>query len=413
MTVPDRLRLIVLGGSGDAYLIFGLLDAFRRRHGRPDVQVVLRQRLASVGRLFGLPFEVNDGIVASAESDPAFQAGYENSILDPRVPYYVHPCFLRTVFRVDQLTVRPDASQADMYRMLLRLPFDEPLALPLPEYRDPARTVPNSVVMITDSTSWPNTQPGFWPKLAERLVADGWDVHVNDKSQSFDALLDRCTRAEWVIGPQCGIMSIMVTGRFACRKTLATPNIDGNREPQYLAPETFPYGYVTKFSNLDFDVEEYKISGDNHDELVELIAKGQNALRIWPHDPSPVMTISAPISPGDFFDRLAVLAVKRSRFDPRKRAAIEREFQRLNEIKRQLNVTRETSGVFDRLVELHAKCYDALAEVVPAALNNVVAGQHLYVIKANKDRIALKAEINYLCHAPYGEVKDYYPSEGE
>lgn len=404
-------RLVVLGGSGDAFLVLSLLEAFQRRHGRPDVRVVLRQRLASVARLFGLPCEINDDLVASAEADTVFQAQYENSFLDPRVPYYVHPCFLRTLFRVDQLTVRPDASQADMYRMLLRLPFDEPLALPLAEFRDPIRTIPRSVVMITDSTSWPNIQPGFWPLLADRLARDGWQVHVNDKAESFDQLIDRCTRAQWVIGPQCGTMSIMVTGQFACRKTLATPNIDGNRQSQYLASETFPYGYVTKFSNLDFDVEEFKVSDGDHAELVELISRGQNALHLWPHDPSPVMSVVAPLAPGDFLDRLAVLTVKRRRFTERKKAAIEREYQRFSEIRRQLRLPAEVNILFDELFQLHMTCYDALAGVVPAALRGEYLGEHVFVIQANRRRIEIKAAIDAICHAPYGEIKDYYGEE--
>lgn len=356
--------------------------------------------------------EVDEALIDRAERDREFQSTYPNEFPGSE-PYFVHPCFVRTPVRIDKLTTRWAASQADMYRMLLRLPFDAEVELPLVENRicSDRFHYEREVVMITDSTSWPNTQPGFWPKLAARLTADGWQVHVNDKTEDLDNLLARCRRAAWVIGPQCGVMSILVSGEFSCRKTLATPNIDDNRRPEYLAANTFPYGYVTKFADRDYDVEEFKISDDNHAELVDLIAGGQNALALWPHDPRPVMTVQAPLAPGDFFDRLAVLTVKRARFEPRKRAAIEREFQRLTEIRRQLDIPRETLDVFDRLVELHAKCYDALAEVVPAALNNVVTGQHLYVIKANKDRVALKAEIDHLCHAPYGEVKDYYPTE--
>lgn len=403
-------RLVVLGGSGDAYLVLALVAAYKRLHSRPDAQVVLRTRLAAVGDLFGLPYAIDDALVAQAEADHGMHDTYPNDFNGD--PYYVHPCFIRTPVRVDKLTTRWDASQADMYRMLLRLPFDEELRLPTDEARGilPFPINPRSVVIITDSTSWPNAQPSFWPRLAERLAAEGWQVHVNDKTETLAALFDRCRRAAWVIGPQCGVMSILVTGRFTCRKTLATPNLDGNRRPDYLAPETFPYGYVTKFSNLDFDVEEFKISDHDHEDLINRIAQGANALRLWLHDPSPVMTVQAPLAPGDFFDRLAVLTVKRQYFDVRRKAAIEREYLRLVEIRRQLPTPPEVEEMFGRLVKLHGECYDLLARIVPQAvgMGELSTTDHVTAIRANKARVELKQAIDAACHSPYSEVKDYY-----
>ncbi len=401
-------RLVVLGGSGDAYLVFALLAAYRRLHTRPDALVVVRARLAAVGDLFGLPYAIDDALVAQAEADHGLHGSYANEFGGD--PYYVHPCFVRTPVRVDRLTTRWEASQADMYRMILRLPFDEPLALPA--HRGPGEYPVNSrsVVIITDSTSWPNTQPDFWNRLANALIAERWQVHVNDRREDLGTLLDRCRRAAWVIGPQCGVMSIVTTGQFQCRKTLATPNIDSNRRPEYLAAETFPYGYVTKFSNHDFDCEEFKISDHDHAELIQRIVHGANGQCLWPHDPSPVMTVQAPLAPGDFFDRLAVLTVKRDRFDPRRRAAIEREYQRLVEIRRQLPTPPEVDELFRRLVKLHGECYDLLARIVPQAVG---AGElstigHVAAIRANKTRVELKQAIDAACHSPYSEVKDYY-----
>lgn len=403
-------RLVVLGGSGDAYLVLSLLDAFRRAHGRSSPRVILRSRVAPVARLWGYPCEIDDELVSRGEYDRAFQESYENPWGDPSRPYFVHPCLVRTSVRIDQLTIR-NASQADMYRLLLRLPFDAPMTLPLPEFRHPKLTVPGSVVIIEDSTSWPNLFPGFWMILAERLRTQGWQVYVNDKTRSLDDLLRRCSTAEWVIGPQCGVMSILVTGQFACRKTLATPSMDGNRIPYYLAKQTFPYAYVTKFAGEDHDVEEFKITADNHEEVVSLIMNGSNARRLWKHDPAPVMTIEAPLSPGDFLDRLAVLTVKRTKFEGVKAAAIEREYQRFSEIKRQLRLSSEAEGLFRRLVRHHFTCYELLGKLVPSALNggdHALANGHIEAIKANRVRMELKSLIDDHCHAPYKEVKDYY-----
>lgn len=134
-------RLVVLGGSGDAYLVLSLLDAFRRAHGRSSPRVILRSRVAPVARLWGYPCEIDDELVSRGEYDRAFQESYENPWGDPSRPYFVHPCLVRTSVRIDQLTIR-NASQADMYRLLLRLPFsacnaptsvnrnDLPLSLP-------------------------------------------------------------------------------------------------------------------------------------------------------------------------------------------------------------------------------------------------------------------------------------------
>lgn len=405
-------RLVVLGGSGDAFLVCGLVGAFRSHHGRNDVRVVLTSRLAAVAGLFGVPYEIDDALVLHAQQNPEFQRNHPNEFLAD-TPYYVHPCFWRSPVSIDEMTTMPDASQADMYRMLLRLPVRTPLELPPIGSRRPAWTSPDTVVVITDSSSWPNTQPGFWEALVRRLDADGWHVHVNEKADSLDTLLERCRNAAWVIGPQCGVMSILVTGEFACRKTLATPNIDGNRRPEYLASETFPYGYVTKFANHDYDVEEFKISDDNHPQIIDAIAAGVNARTLWPHDPTPVITIQAPISPGDFIDRLAVLTVKMQNFTAAKRASIRREHDRFAEIARQMG-DRFPTEQFGRLVDLHRSTYELLARMVPTALHDSFDGgsmaheDHVAAVRFNKTRVKLKAAIDAALHAPYGEVKDYY-----
>lgn len=400
------MRIVVLGGSGDAYLVSALMGAFKRHHGR-DAEIVLRQRIAPVADLFGVHYVVDDALVTQAEQDHGFQATYENHF-GGASPYYAHPCFIRSPVRIDKLTTKPDVSQADMYRMILCLPHDAPLDLPTP----PAVAKESgTVVMLTDSTSWPNTQPEFWPMLAEALRAAGWQVAMNDMCWSLAELLARCTAAEWVIGPQCGVTSIMVTGQFPCRKTLATPNIDGNRRPEYLAAETFPYAYVTKFANQDHDVEEFKISDDNHAEIVDLIVNGQNARRLWPHNPAPVKSISMPLTPGDFLDRLAVLTVKRELFRPERRAAIEREYQRHAEARRQANLGAEADGMFDALVDLHRANFKLLERMVPAALEaGMGADDHVAAVKSNQERARIKRAIDLACRAPYCEIKSYHGS---
>jgi hypothetical protein len=396
-------KVVVLGGTGDAYLVSALHAEFQGAQGAAEI--VTRSRLACVPEMFGAPHSADDGLVERAEQDFELQRFHDNRLEND--VFYAHPCFVRTPFRVDHLTTKPDASQADMYRMILGLDPYAPLALPrLPE----VDAEPGTVTMIEDSTSWPNTQPTFWPRLAGALREAGWEVRANDRSWSLRQLLVRCAASEWVIGPQCGVMSALVTGEFPCRKTLATPNIDGNRRPEYLARETFPYGYVTKFAGRDYDVEEFKIDDDgNHEELVRRIVLGANARRLWAHDPRPVTSVQVSLPPGDFLDRLAVLAVKRERLPEHLRAAQEREYLRYAEQYRQANLGREADELYQRLRALHDETFAALDRLVPETLADRGA-PHDYtaMVRQNRERVALKTEIDRICHAPYSEVKSYY-----
>jgi hypothetical protein len=399
------IRLVVLGASGDAYLVCGLAGSVQEYYGT-EVEVVLRQRLAPVAELFKVRYVIDDELVHAAETNGDMHANHVNRIGDG-VTTYAHPCFRISPHRVDHLTTKSDASQADMYRIILGLPPNAKLALP---HVPPMAQQPDTVLLITESTSWPNRQPNFWPYLAEGLLRTR-EVVWNDSSWDLAELFRRCAAAEWVIGPQCGVMSILVTGQFPCRKTLATPSLDGNLEPQYLASETYPYGYVTKFANHDYDVEEFKITDGNHAELRELIVNGANARRLWPHDPRPVMTIQAPLSPGDVLDRLAVLTVKRARFDPPRRAANEREYQRYAEIYRRMEAP---PWMLRDLIELHEESFDLLEDLVPAALAPYGADVdgHIAVIRLNRRRAEMRRAINAACHGPYNDVKAYHDPAG-
>lgn len=404
------VKLVILGGTGDVYLVCALVQAFKERHGR-DATVVLRHRYACIADMFGVAYEVNDEVVSAAELDPAYQRDYDNQLIDDRL-FYTHPCFLRSGVRVDHLTTKPDASQADMYKMILRIPADVPLALPMLPNLLPR---PNIITIIPQATSWPNEQPDFWVKLANGLRSSSWSVEINDLSWPLKELLERCATSEWVIGPQCGVMSILVTGRFLCRKTLAVSNVDDNAAPGFLSRQTYPYAYVTKFSNQDYDVEEFKISNDSHQSVVAAIVNGVNAQRLWPHNPNPVMSVNVPLTPGDFLDRLAVLTVKYHHLSPPHRAGITREYLRHIELRRLQGFSAEVDALYLQLVDMHNENYKLLERVVPAAFTGAetLIEDHCTAIRSNKLRVGLKQRIDALCHAPYQEVKSYYPPTQE
>lgn len=402
------IRLVTLGGTGDCYMVCALLDAFRREHKRNDVEVVGPAKYATIAAMFGdVPYASDDDLVRQAEQSVDMQRTYENTLIAPNTTFYVHPCFLRSEIRVDKLTTKPDASQADMYRMLLRVPLEAPLTIPT---RLPApRKEPNAVLLIPEAVSWPNTQPEFWTRLAISLRGAGRAVVANDPKWSLAELFEIAAGTDWVIGPQCGVMSILVTGRFPCRKTLASPILnDENKKLSFLSPRTFPYAYVTKFSNADYDVEEFEITNDNHAEMVAAIVLGANALRLkQPHDPRPVVTIQTPLAPGDFLDRLAVLTVKYQRFDGVRRASIEREYRRFQAVRSITMLPPEADEHFAQLVSIHDATFTLLESLVPAALAGLPT-DHDQAVRLNRDRITVKQRIDAVCRAPYSEIKSYF-----
>lgn len=400
-------RVAVLGGTGDAYLLCSLYAALVERHG-PSVMMMKSSHLAVADLFPGVAAEAADAAVAAVEHNQALQRSHDNVLYGPPDHvFYAHPSFARSQVRVDQLTAKASLSQLDMYRAVLQLPPDAPdTRAVVPS----VPRVPGSVLLIPEANSWPNTQPMFWEALAGRLRRDGWVVTVNDRNWTLGELLRRCAASEWVVGPQCGVMSILCSARFPCRKTLATPSIDGNENPYLWQRETYPYGYVTKFDGRDYDVEEFKISDESWRQAVELIATGVCAQAAAAHDPRPVTTVSVEMSPGDFLDRHAVMAVKRAAGAGRM-AATDREYLRGVELLRKLlDAHPEATSGYRGLLRLHAESYAILERAVPDALGGGVVSEadHAELARLNRDRVRLRNVIDAACHAPYTEQKTYY-----
>lgn len=398
------LRLVALFGTGDTYLVCALAGAVAH-HARRPVTVVVKPGHAAIPRLFGIDFIVDDGLVRQGERDPSLQAGFENDRRRPdATTVFVHPSFVRSGVRIDHLTVKPEVSQADMYRALLHLPVDAPLARPPAPSAEPGR---DSVLLIPEARSWPNTQPHFWLELGARLHDMGRAVTLNKPEWRLEELLARCAESEWVIGPQCGVLSILCAARFPCRKTFATPSVDGGRYPGLPVAATFPYAYVTKFAGEDYDVEEFKITDGNHAALVEMIAGGANARRLRPLSLAPVRSVMAPLSPGDACDRLAVLQVKHERFPPELVAGVLREFGRYCHLVPGLPVPQE---IYDQLLQLHRDGFDLHERFVRGALADQpgLEAEHAEAVKLNRRRVELRQVIDALCGAATTEVKSYY-----
>ena len=402
------IDLACLYGTGDTYLVSALAQAVEQHHGDREVELIVKSQHACIPEMFGLRYRIDDRLIAKAEKSHAMHLGYDNMIGGGI--YYVHPHFVRSGVRIDHLTVKPSVSQADMYRALLHLPPDAPLAVPHLIHQAPYR--PRSVLLIPEARSWPNDRPAFWQKLATALNKKGWWVLFNEPAWPLKALLDACLGSEWVIGPQCGVMAILCAAQFPCRKTIATPSVDGGLYPGLPVDRTFPYAYVTKFTGQDYDVEEFKIIGGDEMErdLVDQIVNGANARRLWPHDPRPVETVDVPLTPGDFLDRLAVLIVKHHYFSPDKKAALTREHDRYLELYASRAWSTEATKLFDRLLELHQESFQAIDRYVQASVKNEqgTMADHAAAVRSNRERVLLKQQIDAVCRAPYTEVKGYF-----
>ena len=401
-------EIVVLGGLGDAYLVAALFAGFLRHHGRDAILVVKSGHAAIMDLFPGISYRIDDAITFGTEADLGFQRAHRNELWTGK-PFFAHPRMAPARLLIDDLPARPFVCQADLFRMVLSLPGSSPLAVSTLPQCDSAQI---GSVMIVEANTWPNTQPGFYPKLVAALRAAGRDVWINDKAKPLRSLFAKAMMTEWVIGPQCGLMSIFVTGRFPCRKTLATPSIDGGKAPHYWAPTTFPYAYVNRYAGQDFDVEEFKIE-DDHDSLIDAIVNGSNAHRPKAPDPKPTTTVTMPLTPGDFLDRLAVLTVKRERFSADRRAAIEREWRRHAEASGALLANPDVAGLYVALLALHGQTFELLERMVPAAVGGgmMAVEDHVKAVRANKARVELKQAIDVACRAPYSEAKSYYDGD--
>lgn len=390
------IRLVALHGTGDTYLVCALIHAFEKHHGIP-AKVICKNAHRYIPEMFGfLDYEIADVLVAEAETSATKQRFYLNEIRDGST-YFVHPSFARSDVRVDQFTFvcRP-ISQADMYKALLHLPLDTPPDRPKFELAEqpPGRRV----LLIKEARSWPNTQPAFWDKLQGALADHEYKVLYNPPVWNLEALFSACAISDWVIGPQCGVMSILCHAKFPCRKSFCTPQ----QVPGIPIKTTMPYAGVRTFAGEDYDVDEHVVADDNHSAIIHRLLAG--AVK---RNQQPVFTVDVPLSLGDFLDRLAVLLAKYSKFDTAGRVKLQRELDRLCAI--YSSISSPLMGDLNTLVDIHQKMFDAAAEYVPDAFagkNN--EEMHRLAISLNRQRVEIRQGIDAKMGAAYSEIKDYY-----
>lgn len=411
----DTIRLVALYGLGDSYLVCALAAGVKAHYRKPVV-VVLKESHLPIAKLFGEDFPVAtvpDAEIKQIEEDPGFWASYDNRI-DSGRSFYVHPHFTRTTMRIDHLALKPTVTHADLFRVILGLPPDAALTPAKPTLS--GSSVGKTALVCRTASSWPNTTSEFWAALEKRLIDDGWRITLDDKSLSIVERLLNCQQAEWVIGPQFGLMAVICAAQFPCRKTFCTPSIDGDGNyPGLPLKRTFPYAYVTKFMGCDYDIEEYKFNADNFHAVVQAVASSKNALRLGAHNPAPVFSIPMDVAPGDFFDRLSILAIKMKRLSPEKAARVSREYYRMLDTAEPIFGRHGVSlhDAYGRLMAANAEVFSANDLKVIASQNGDVSQSHMHADVASLRRMRIKQEINQLCGSVFDEIKSYEDWEGD
>lgn len=401
--------LVALFGTGDAYLTLALSRAFADVYG--PTRLVLKAAHAPLAELFGFEsYLIDDALIRAAETDAELQREHLN---DPRHAdlVYAHPVFVRSGQRLDRLLVAHYPSQADMYRVQLGLTLDAPLALP--QHMPTTVRAPRIALLIPEARSWPNCAPEFWSRLGQELLAAGWRVMVNDPAWPLGELLERAHSAEWVVGPQTGAMAVITAARFPCRKTFVVSRLDDHRVAGDGLRETWPFAYVHKFTGEDYDVDEYELTPLTVEETVSAVLSSRNARARSDYDPAPVTTVWAPLAPGDFLDRLAVLTVKYEAFctlAPELAAMVDRELLRYARLRHANRWPKGTDKLYDDLVRVHEETFALLQTFVPGAASgaDLDPEKHARAINLNRRRVSVRQAIDALCRAPYSEVKSYY-----
>lgn len=374
-------------GTGDTYMTLAFAKAVERHRGQL-VQVAVPPQHAAIAAMFP---DVATGPI------PAVANLSDNVIL-------AHPSTSPWV-RTDHLCLLSRRlTHADLWRAMLDLPPDEPMRRG--QYSHHIMRMPKRVFLIRNARSMPNSAPQFWTMLEQRLSSEGWDVRTNLESHPLDVVFQEIDNAEWVIGPQCGVMSIICHAMFPCRKTIATPSLDGH----HYFKRTRPYADSETFAGERYaDLDEVTIGGDIN-TAVEHVLYGPCARRDC--GSGLVSGVQVELSHGDFFDRCSILALKMMLLPLDKRSRIQREYIRYWDVARPLlgRHGAPLTALYESLLSANREAWDHNERLVTDVLSGVSRGHDGFdqTVRHNKRRVELKAEVDALCSSAYSEVKSYY-----
>ena len=384
--------IISLYGLGDTYLIAALCAAFKYHHCRDGEQLTLivKESHRDLALLFSGYDHLETWPDHKVATYAAQEAGYHHELL-PGMLFPAHPSTV--LIRGDDCVRFGRMTDAAMYAMILGVPTDAPLSLPVipPSVRDEARAIAqeldvdlrHTAILFPGANSSPPPPDHTWHQLKFDLAHAGWKVIVNDLEKiPLRTVIPLCEIAGWAIGTTCGLMQMLISSRAQCRKTILA----------YTIP--YPYAYHRKTDGLDYDIEEYRVTGDpTHDQhVINLVAYGRNARGEIP-SPNPMMLIDVPTPPGEIIDRLSILYVKQQRTN----AMLYPDIARLSEFRDRL-VAR-----FPEIAELEHQLRAVTIEGWDAHNGASVET----ILGINRRRIAIKNQINAVCNVSFREEKSY------
>lgn len=371
-------------GTGDTYMTLAFATALRAARGK---QVVVR--IPEAHRAIAAMFPD----VAIDDGSP--RPGAEVIVAHPSAP---HPHV-----RIDHLCLlaRP-LTHADLWRAMLGLQPGEPMRRGRHFHRE---TTPRTALLIREARSIPNSAPEFWMILEHKLMETGWQVEEGSHHATLGELFEACARAEWVVGPQCGVMSILCHAQFPCRKTFATPSLDGH--PYF--KRTYPYMRTYTFAGETYaDVDEVKIERDVGRAIDRVLSGPCAVLSEVPR--GPAASVSAPTSFGDLLDRASILEIKYERLPIEKRAAIHREYLwHAETVEHLLRDDKDLIALYDTLKRINEHAWDQNDVAVRAVMRGGSAeGHYDGAVRLNKDRIRIKGAVDEHCKSQFREAKSYY-----
>ena len=409
-------------GTGDTYLICALWRAFEAQHG--PATIVVAEHHAPIAQMFGVRYEV--GLSRPMAAD--FQEG---------TPFVVHPSRMAFGAQIDALTGREGFSQADMYRLLLRLSPDAPLAKPQPPgpWQDQSIPKGRSVVLMPHSQSWPPAPPEFWQELAKALLdRTDLDIVLNSGSlqpqgstrvrsvfPSLEMLFSLMEHCGWVIGPNTGGFACAVSAEIKASKTMVVQRpatIPFEMSPTLKLTQSFPYSHQRKFDGFDYEVDEH--------ELIDRASWAPAIDRIVasrpPIAPKPKRIVRGPMSVGDIVDRITILEIKAERLQSAAdRLAAAREVRELQEAIQEIDLPAELVAALKeaniRGWELADKMYEDfpfgsdwepdLTKASDWAVAVAGLKAHRAMMDANRDRVRARQQIDAASNSLLRELKSY------
>jgi hypothetical protein len=177
---------------GDTMMVCTLMKAFKEKHGGPITMVVAEEQAplaqmypGHIDRVVATPFAALQGLCIDIA---------EGQIFCKDQPFVAHPYWhgegrWEGFFELFRYPKRGGVGFADLYRHMLRLGWDAPLARPTvpQEWRKEAENIAaqlgvipgKSVILFPDNNSNPTFSASFWEPLAEELSKSGLKVFTN------------------------------------------------------------------------------------------------------------------------------------------------------------------------------------------------------------------------------------------